>query len=62
MINYQCDGFGVSQNIRVILSGPGGGGRNMSCHALMGCPDARVETMALVILLYVLVYIVGKMR
>ena len=34
--------------------------RNMSGHVLMGHPDARLETMALVIHSYVLVYIVGK--
>ena len=32
----------------------------MSGHALMGRPAARLETMALVISLYVLVFIVGK--
>ena len=32
--------------------------RNISGHTLMGCPDAILETMVLVIHLYVLVYIV----
>ena len=34
--------------------------QSMSSHALMGRPAVRLETMALVIRLYVLVYIVGK--
>ena len=34
--------------------------RNMSGHALMGRPAARLEMMALVIRSYVLVYIVAK--
>ena len=34
----------------------------MSGHAFMGRLAARLETMALVIRSYVLVYIVGKMR
>ena len=34
--------------------------RNMSGHALVGCPAARLETMVLVIISYVLVCIVGK--
>ena len=36
--------------------------RNMSGHTLMGRPAARLETMALAIRSYVLVYIVGKRR
>ena len=36
--------------------------RNMSGHALMGRPAARLVTMVLVIRSYVLVYIVGKRR
>ena len=36
--------------------------RNISGHALMGRPDARLEMMALMIRSYVLVCIVGKRR
>ena len=37
-----CD---ISQNIMV----PKGSYRNMSGHAFMGCPDARLETMTLML-------------
>ena len=53
---------GIPSDVNVNYSGMSIICRNMSSHALMCRPAARLETIALVIRLYVLVYILGKRR